>query len=293
MNTETIQRQYDEVIAPHYDLDPHAVIGGSLDRAADQLERQELLRSDAPMLRVLDLGIGTGRFLAKLRKRAGDCIVPFGLDLSEKMIDLARQRIPDLTAEVDDAANLDARFSGQVFDLICTHFITGFVPVQVLAPKIWSRLDEGGYWSLVGGTKAGFPTLQAQADRRSVRWMFGSRKLSVDDMVCNPAGRDEVAQILQENGFALRQCETFEPKLCFRNLTEFMDFGYRGGWLTPFIESLGLPNIGAVARWVLNTFIFPIHDHHSIEIVLAQKVTPPAGERPGRGPRRERETRPG
>src|SRR5262249_1800178 len=115
MNTETIQRQYDEVIASHYDRDPQAVIGPSLDRAARQIQ-QQFPDGEATPLRVLDVGIGTGLFLAKLRVLAGERIQPFGLDLSEKMIDIARSRIPDLAAEVGDAAHLDAHFPHHSFD---------------------------------------------------------------------------------------------------------------------------------------------------------------------------------
>jgi len=64
MQSQTIQRQYDEVIAPHYDLDPQSVIRPSLDRAAAQIQGQNLFRAGA-RLRVLDLGIGTGLFLAE------------------------------------------------------------------------------------------------------------------------------------------------------------------------------------------------------------------------------------
>src|SRR5215831_10100101 len=90
METQTIQRQYDEVIAPHYDLDPQAVLGTSLNRAAHQIRQQHLPGNSLEPLRVLDLGVGTGLFLAKLKALAGDQIQPFGLDLSEKMIDCAR-----------------------------------------------------------------------------------------------------------------------------------------------------------------------------------------------------------
>src|SRR5262249_41740333 len=155
--------------------------------------------------------------------------------------------------------------------LVCTHFITGFVPMGVLAPKIRDRLEPGGYWSLVGGTKAGFPNIQAKANARMLRWLIGGRSLAVDDLVCNPAGRSEVMQILEDNGFAVRECETFEPTLEFRDMDEFMDFAYRGGWLTPFIESFGLDKASAFTCYLLNRFFFPIKDHHSIEIVLAQK----------------------
>jgi SAM-dependent methyltransferase len=268
-NTLTIQRQYDEVVAPHYDLDPQEVIGRSLDFAVAQV-REHILANRSERLKVLDMGVGTGLFLSKLR--AIGPIQPFGLDLSEKMIDAARQRIPDMVAAVDDAANLDAHFVNESFDLISTHFLTGYVPMSVLAPKIWKRLAEGGYWSLIGGTKAGFPALQAGANSKLVRWLGGGGNgFSVDEIVCNPADESEVVRVLQSHGFAVRELQTFEPPLKFRNFDEFMDFAYRGGWLTPFIDRLGLQNAGALTRTLLNWFFFPVDDHHSIEIVLAQK----------------------
>ncbi len=107
-------------------------------------------------LYVLDIGMGTGLFLGKLVDVAGDQIVPFGLDLAENMVENARKRVPNLTAVVGDATALDAYFPGQQFDCICTHFVTGYVPMRVLAPKIANRLRPGGYWSLVGGTKAAY-----------------------------------------------------------------------------------------------------------------------------------------
>lgn len=290
MNAQTIRRQYDEVIAAHYDHDPQRVIGDSLDTAADQLCRERFFDEDEGPLRVLDLGVGTGSFLAQLKTLGGERVQPFGLDLSEKMVDAARRKVPDLVAEVDDAANLDAHFPNQSFDLICTHFITGFLPMATLAPKIWDRLEEGGYWSFVGGTKAGFPNLQAKANNRLLRRLFGGRTLEIDEFVCNPAGRDEVVQTMAEHGFAARQCLTFEPPLRFRNLKDLIDFGYRGGWLTPFLEALGLHQAGLMTRLVLDVFVFPARDHHSIEIVLARKcgwnnrspLSPASGDR-GRG----------
>ena len=42
MMTDTIQRQYNEVIASHYDLDPQSVTGDTLDRAAERIRKQML-----------------------------------------------------------------------------------------------------------------------------------------------------------------------------------------------------------------------------------------------------------
>jgi SAM-dependent methyltransferase len=273
MTTDTIQRQYNEVIASHYDLDPQSVTGNTLDRAAEQIRKQQLVGDGASRLRVYDVGMGTGMFLTRLKALGGDQVEPYGLDLAQKMIDCAYQKLPDLVGAVDTAANLDAHFPGQSFDLISTHFISGFVPLNVLAPRIWSRLEEGGYWSYLGATKGSYPVLQRKANNKLLRWAVGGgQKLDVDSMVSSPADRQEIFDTLERHGFVVRQCETFEPPLKFRNMDEFMEFAYFGGWLTPFIEALGLHKCSAMTRFLLNQFFFPLEDHHSIEIHLAQKV---------------------
>jgi len=278
MSIEAIQRQYNEVVAPHYDLDPQGVIGRSLQRAIAQLHQLRLLEDAPGRLQVLDVGMGTGRFLELLKALGNGQVQPFGLDLAEKMVECARRRLPDLVAEVDDAANLDACFPGVSFDLVCTHFITGFVPMSVLAPKIWSRLEEGGYWSLVGGTKAGFPTLQSKADGWLVRRLSGAGSRKLDDVLLNPADQEEVERTLESNGFEVCVAETFEPVLDFPNFDEFMEFAHRGGWFTPLIEALGVHKAGALTRWLLDRLHFPVKDHHSIAIVLGRKV----GDKNGR-----------
>jgi SAM-dependent methyltransferase len=271
--TEFIQRQYDEVIAPCYDRDPQGVTGDTLDRAIEQIRTQCLLNEAISTLRVYDVGMGTGMFLTRLLALGGEQVQPFGLDLSQKMIDGARRKIPQLAAVVDTAANLDAHFPGQNFDLISTHFISGFVPLDVLAPKVWNRLEEGAYWSYLGATKQSFPGLQAKAQSKVLRWLTGAPKLDVDKALPSPANRQEVLDTLERHGFVVRQCETFEPRVFFRNLDDFLEFAYYGGWLAPFIEAAGLHKAGFFLRFLLNRLVFPMEDHHCIEIHLAQKVT--------------------
>lgn len=274
MNSTTIQRHYDEVIASHYDRDPQSVLGDSLDRTLGHIQRHVLAGNPAP-LRVFDIGMGTGRFLQQLRACSNRPIAPFGLDLSEKMVAVARSRLPDLVAAVDDAANLETHFQDKVFDLISTHFITGFIPLLMLAPMIRRRLADGGHWSFIGGTKAGFPALSAKANSPALRFLFRGKTPNVDDLVCNPRDQDEVTRTLTANGFVIHQCETFEPSLHFADFDEFLEFGYWGGWLTPFIEALGLHRAGKMLRALLNALVFPIADQHNIVIVLAQKSAYP------------------
>lgn len=271
MQSEMIQRQYDEVIASHYDLDPQSLIGDSQDNAIRQIQRHVSVRKQNDPHSVLDLGVGTGKFLEKLRDLTAGGIQPFGLDVSQKMIDLARVRMPDLVAVVDDAANLDDHFEEVAFDLISTHFITGFVPMSVLAPKIWAGLADGGYWSFIGGTTAGFPALQKMAKSKLLKSIFKGRNFNVNDFVCNPADQDEVMRTIEGQGFEVCACETFEPKLHFKNFNDFYAFAYRGGWLTPIIEELGLHRRRPFVTAMLNTLVFPMQDHHNIVIALARK----------------------
>jgi SAM-dependent methyltransferase len=274
MHTHVIQRQYDEVIAPHYDVDPQSVIGDSLDRAVAQLREQPQLRTPGAALRVLDLGMGTGRFLTKLAAQVNRPLQPAGLDLSEKMVAVARQRVPDLVAVVDDARNLDAHFAPESFDLVCTHFITGYVPVGVLAPLVHDKLAPGGHWSFVGGMRSGFPALHRVAESRLIRWLFGVKNFDVGGLVASPDDRADLLRTLEAHGFAARAAETFTPEFRFEDFEEFLEVCYRGGWLTPFIESMGAHNAGRMVRRLLDTFVFPTRDHHVIEVVLAEKVGP-------------------
>lgn len=273
VDTQTIQRQYNEVVAEYYDLDPQEVLGRSLDRAFEQLRHQLITGNgrEGP-LKVLDVGMGTGRFLARLKALDGDRIQPYGLDLSEKMVDWAHTRIPDLVAEVNDAAKLEESFVGESFDLLCTHFVTGYVPIRFLAPKIWDRLERGGHWSLVAGTKAGFPALQARANFRLVRWLCGAGARQLDELLLNPADTDEVVKTISSHGFQICLAESFEPAVEFPNFEVFMEFAYRGGWFTPIIETLGLDRARPIVRRLLNRLVFPVNDHHTIAVVLARKI---------------------
>jgi SAM-dependent methyltransferase len=279
MQTTVIQRQYDEIIASYYDFDPHAVIGDSLDWALGQI-KTHLTADGSDVLQVLDLGVGTGRFLEKLRGDAGLKIRPFGVDLSRAMIDIARARIPDLVAAIEDAANLENHFRGQTFDLACTHFLTGFVPLGLLAPQVTNKLKAGGWWTFVGGTRQGFPVLQAKANSEFFQELFDTSGFDVGQFVCNPTDEQTVVAELKRNGLAVRACETFRPTFRFQDLTEFLEFAYYGGWLTPFIESLGLDQPTPLVRTLLNQFFFPVRDQHAIVIALAQKETGPPTHQP-------------
>lgn len=268
-----IQRQYDEIIAPNFDMDAKGIYASTYQKGITQIQNTNLLQSQTP-LQVLDIGIGTGSFLEKIFLLYECEINPFGLDISEKMLDIAKKKIPNLRTIVDNIANLEHHYVGHSFNLICSHFVTGFVPMRELAPKVWNLLDEGAYWSLIGQTMASYPNLRKIEDSlasKLIYWVSRSSKLD-DDVVSSPEGHSEVIEILEENDFEVCQIETFEPRIDFANLDDFLNFGYYNGWLTPFIEKLGIHQASKMLSLMINILLFPIQDNQSIEIALARKI---------------------
>ena len=270
MQAAVIQRQYDDVISSQYDRDPQNTTGRTLDRAISHLQEEGLLDSLLPALRVLDVGMGTGMFLQKLREISPRALEPSGLDISAQMAAIARQKLPDLSVAIDDGANLHRHFHGEQFDLLATHFVTGFVPMKDLAPKIMDKLVPGGCWSFVGGTSTGYPELQRRAQHPLLKLLYGGHGPSLGGMIC-PENQEEVAGILTDAGFEISRLETFQPRLEFPDFDAFIEYGYHGGWLTPFIEEIGLHRARRWQRSLLNRLVFPVTDHHSIVLAVARR----------------------
>ena len=270
MSVTSTQRQYDELIADNYDQDPLSLTSDTLNKALAMIDEVGCLDRAPEALSVLDLGMGTGLFFDQLQQIAQREILPYGIDISARMLDVAHRRIPNLKAAVDDAANLEQHFQGESFDLICTHFVTGFVRLAEIAPKIWDKLRPGGYWSFVGATSSAYPGLQKKASSRLIQMLLGNKRLELNGLI-TPKDQLEVESIALGAGFEICQLETDEPNLHFRNFDDFLQFSYQGGWLTPYIESLGLQNARPSLRMMLNTFVFPMRDHHTIVLGLMEK----------------------
>jgi SAM-dependent methyltransferase len=63
---------------------------------------------------VLDIGCGVGAFLRLVSERGGR---PFGLDASEALLEVARERLPDANLRVGDMGALP--YEDATFDLVC------------------------------------------------------------------------------------------------------------------------------------------------------------------------------
>jgi len=69
-----------------------------------------------PGVKVLDVGCGTG---AMLRKMADKCsIIGFGIDMSENMIEEAKQKCPDMNLQISRCE--ETQFEDNSFDIVTT-----------------------------------------------------------------------------------------------------------------------------------------------------------------------------
>jgi ubiquinone/menaquinone biosynthesis C-methylase UbiE len=270
MQMTVIKQQYNNLIAHHYDLDPLNLTAASQDCAIGQLFSADYFASrHGARIDVLDLGMGTGTFLEKVMASADD-VRPYGIDLSDSMAQIACERLPQLQFRIGDAADFDQHFPDQQFDLISTHFITGFVATEHLAPLIAKRLKPGGVWSFVGSSQAAYPVLRMYANNRFLRMLLGGASTSMDNLLC-PQDEQHLRNMMRDVGLEVLASDTKTPRLKFENFAEFMEFAYDGGWLTPYIEDLGLHKAGRATRAVLNELIFPMSDQHNILHGLARK----------------------
>ncbi len=174
MSTTTIHRAYNDVVASHYDRDPQGVIGRSLDLGIKQLQNSELFGPTKSSPQVLDVGMGTGLFLGKLKALSEGRVVPSGIDLAENMVENAQRRLPDLEAVVGDATRLSTYFPGQQFDCICTHFVTGYVPIRVLAPRSPPGSRSGVTGRSSAAPEAAYPAAAGEGDSKFMRWLSGA-----------------------------------------------------------------------------------------------------------------------
>lgn len=114
--------------------------------SANIVEEKPALFSLAPDLSgkaVLDLGCGYGENCAEFKER--DASTVLGVDLSEKMLAVAREEHPDIEfvrADMSDLSFLKGSYDA-VFSSLALHYIEDFA---ALAKDVYEHLNPGGYF---------------------------------------------------------------------------------------------------------------------------------------------------
>ncbi len=93
---------------------------------------------------VLDLGIGTGDLGGLILKNYPECKVT-GVDLSSKMLEIAKKKYPDISYFKQNAERLD--FEDSKFDFVVSGFVLRNIQNKDAAlSEIYRVLKDGGYF---------------------------------------------------------------------------------------------------------------------------------------------------
>jgi SAM-dependent methyltransferase len=137
---------------------------------SDPVLRQ--LAGDVRGLAVLDAGCGTGYLSAKLRGRGARVT---GVDLSGRMVEIARADHPGIDFRVDSCAELATCADGQ-FDLVVANYVLMDTPDLEATMRAFARVLKAGGAAVLVFSHPCFPQGRADAsgDGREVcyRWDF-------------------------------------------------------------------------------------------------------------------------
>ncbi|UNO50902.1 MULTISPECIES: class I SAM-dependent methyltransferase [Alicyclobacillus] len=154
-----------------------------------------------PGERVLDIGCGTGDLTNQIA-RLGASVV--GIDVSERMVEQARRKYPDLSFRVGDAQDFS---TSETFDAVFSNAALHWMqnPTAVIQ-SVWKALKAGGRFVAEFGGKG---NVQRVVDALTI----ALREQGVDSTERNPwffPSIGEYATLLEGQGFRVTYAEHFD-----------------------------------------------------------------------------------
>ncbi len=179
--------------------------GGANERQVREIADDLLER--IPRGRLLEIGSGPGRLLVEMARRAPQHLELHGLDLSPQMIEIARQHLGDLPAELRVGSIERTDYDGGTFDLVtCTgSFYIWHDPIRCLE-EIHRLLVPGGAAVLFELHRSGRP-LDFLRGVRDIFWEQGLLRGALAPVFLAQAIRmsrslAEVSAIIRQTNFA-------------------------------------------------------------------------------------------
>ncbi len=253
-----IKKLYDEEIAAGFDKNYFDLLGQSHTIALNQIAGTfSLSRGN----QILELAVATGEFLYKLKTLFPEATF-FGIDLSQRMLDLAQKKM-QFFSFCDDALNMGQHLPPESMDLISMHYLLGYIEPKKIFSESLRILKKGGYFSVITGTSQSFKKISTLGESFFSSGQF--RRLTYV-----PDSSEQLISFLEECDFKVEKIEPLQKTLRFSHFDEFYDFGMRTGWFAHFLSSLKMEDLQKIK--IFTKQFFPIEDQSDIWIVLAKKL---------------------
>jgi SAM-dependent methyltransferase len=252
-----VDKLYDDGIAKHYDGGAdRGLFAGSRGVASRQIEAHG---AGARVERILDFALGTGESLVAIAGQFPRA-AKLGIDLSEKMIEIARRKV-DVTAFRGDSRNAAAFVAPGSIDLGLMHFLLGYVEATEALAAAAACLRAGGLFSLVTSTFESFQKLHLVAQG------FVSEEF-IRSGIHTPEGSAHVRALVEAAGFDVLALDVDRRTLSFRDFDDLYEFGTRSGL---FASSFAALTAEQIAFMRAAKEFFPFEDEYQATVVLARK----------------------
>lgn len=263
-------------IANHYDKADYFGAISSSHRCAFQQIHNNLPHNQRAS--ILDLGVGDGAFLGKLKKDLPEAKFT-GIDLSREMLKQA-QKVLDFTAIEGSAAHATKYLPAHSQDLVLAHFINAYIPTDILFNQAQMLTRANGYFSILSTTYESFPNAQKYladfiAKGSILSNIVGHYYKEVVKKTPVATGEEDLLNFVRQHKFSVVEHERIKIDLTFQNIDELLLFGIEGAW---FLNVLSIPTmlpknflLQRIKHLFAKIFTFPYHDTHIIDVVLAKK----------------------
>lgn len=263
-------------LAGQYDLaDQFGAITKSHHAAIDQIHR--LVPKHHSDFRVLDLGVGDGAFLKKLKPSLPDAYYT-GVDVSAEMLKRAHESLELKTIEAS-ATDVGQFLPPHSQDLVLAHFINAYIPMQALFDSVRSLTKANGYFSFITTTYDSFPVAQQYladfiAEGTLLSSVVGHYYKSILKNTTVATDEKTLLNAFSEHEFEVLEHKRFHVPIVLNDIDALALFGIEGTWFLNSLSIRMLPKtflLQRLKRLFERIFTFPYHDTHVIDVVLAKK----------------------
>lgn len=222
---ETSNSEIYDQIAETYDHDYGHIFGRVKKEIRVQLSELALKEPT-----IIDVGTGTGENILLAKKVFGSLGSVYGVDISEKMLAIAKEKHPDMHTVQASALSLSSLIQAEA-DLVFIHFLLSYVSADQLLPQVAARLKSGGYVSIASSLGSSWPRGQGIGKR------LGMGPQSVVHYI--PKNSAELRSKIVKLGFKEVDSVEIRKRMIFENIHDVYRFGFEQGWVYQLFEFLG------------------------------------------------------
>ena len=230
-----------------------------------------------PHYKVLDLGVGNGTFVQKLKQSIP--LAEFtGIDVSKERLRRAREALPITTIETS-AIEASRYIPHHSQDLVLAHFVNAYIPINKLFNEANLLAGNNGHFSIITTTYDSFPVAQQLlanfiSQETILSSIVGHYYKALVKNTTVAASEEELLHAFNEHQFHVVEHQRLHIPITLNNIDELALFGIEGTWFLNSLSIRMLPKgflLQRLKRLFSKIFTFPYNDTHIIDVVLAQK----------------------